>query len=1803
MKRAELKALMDWLLTQHEQGVSRGAGRIPLEHFAGLNAVPHDPTAPAAEPFTPKDPFDGNIVKYLEREYPGLVEKTPGLKLMDPAVYGDWNFSFKRPLDLLSIPAYLTEKGIMGLDYTADAMLLGKPSSSSMGDDEWQRFRYHANPAFRAGASWLHSVWAANDGKKVLMALNPVAPVPLRMAAAKEVIENASKHFVEQARNGHPWAASHPEEVSAMYRIPLDVTNYLGGVPLQAMREAGYLADVQKLTPIVMEASDLGRKVYRQTKSIDKAVAAVSAHLADVGSLSGGLGLHDGSIGRLIVQGVDSALPGVRDVAGRFAKPWSNFQAEAVASQLYHDLGFRVNAPASFSIPFADWWRKPSELHYGAMKEMAGPAMDTMRSYAASKQQALASLDLPKRVKALASLSYPSEKVVGDVLYALKTVPRAAHDVAGSFERGFLTMAQGDSRLGGIPQKTVDLAKDIAVRLGHGWNGHGPWEETYSLRQSVLEKVTGGGAPTLDDAFKTAQSYLKEGKGAFAESAPIKVLANWIANVETRVPRDLKLNTILEELEGVKGAVQKTYDTAAANGYSRARQEAAGILKVADQLRDDLKSFQLNPELKSLDEGGAILSVIKPFNNAMRIGQLFLQPVTALKNAVNSIGEKALASGVAAEDAASSAWAYLRGGKMPAASVDLMGQPLNFFADPALYQTGVAGAKETFPSIFSLNPMAKMTHGENLARQATGTANYWAKVDELTAAFPRMSRDDVHRKALSAASETVANFHFNSDDIPKAAQLMRTIMGYPDFNLRDLGVYLDLAAKYPAQALALGRTLDLYNMATHGNGLRVGTLPGTNYTFRFDPTALSGAVKAVERLTDIRPADPRVAQANADAAGGDGTLLGEMGRAGYYMNHYASQGLRSLAGGFLPHVSMFLHSAGLDTPGSAAPTINAYEAALSAAGKSLFGVEVQTSDAIESALGRNPGEERAAFERRKIVAYAAGEKLKGRNLDPYQAAAEYRQHELVSKGLAMFVPGMKVVTDGSQAIAEKLGRAKDLILSADGDNTRIESIKAQIRVDPDLAPTAPLLPLSPREWAHAAGKRVSGLVGLANTPPPNPGDPAPENWGYEVGTATGPMAAAYQGEPKPVLLAATDIPKPTLAAYAPPDSWAKDPTTGMFVPRWNQGFDKRGVSARDRQLAATIANETIYQASHLAKSPKQFVEMLNQVKDANGTPWIVPFVDSAFEYAKKTGQSADLNLSNLIPAFTAINLSRAGGEYAGVLDSDLPRSIGENVSRMTNWVRSEINGHGLNTAEMRKVLSSPESLAAFAQGKSGIKPGALPQTFDPVAALDPYVFARVKENIRETDWGMAERNAIGRRMEAFPEMGKIVGDLQDAVRNPRKVEATLSNANALIAEGRLPKDFWNILDNTTTYRNLYDNVGVAASFPEAKSVIDRLVVRNRDGRIVDINEAGLFELALDPRMEPLRPYLQAARGGAYGSDISNAINQGVASLPQGWADTIEKAAPVDQAATQAHFREVANLASGNHGPDFTAILQAVGYTATQAAAPKATPPSAMTARLAGNPSEFSVSPGQLAKELPVDRRAWFEGASSYGSAPFRSVSQLIGTSISDWQAESRRYAAAGAPEQAPGFFTVLGQNAKRQMVQGTTAENVAVGAQAVATGLSLANTFDLIPADGDGRAAFNGFMTATSTFFALGGPATAPISAPVAIAAGIYTGLKGGGGGGDPRAREIQEENLKLNRERLELQRQQYEESLRQQSVRDLRQNVQDLARSIAGGARPTSTDVSTRLATFQRRPSYGSKIGLVDALTRSLSTQLKPSY
>ncbi len=83
-----------------------------------------------------------------------------------------------------------------------------------------------------------------------------------------------------------------------------------------------------------------------------------------------------------------------------------------------------------------------------------------------------------------------------------------------------------------------------------------------------------------------------------------------------------------------------------------------------------------------------------------------------------------------------------------------------------------------------------------------------------------------------------------------------------------------------------------------------------------------------------------------------------------------------------------------------------------------------------------------------------------------------------------------------------------------------------------------------------------------------------------------------------------------------------------------------------------------------------------------------------------------------------------------------------------------------------------------------------------------------------------------------------------------------------------------------------------------------------------------------------------------------------------------------------------------------------------------------------------------------------------------------------------------------------------------------------------------------------------------------------------------------------------MARERMALQQQQFQETLRRNSIATIQSREQALAIGTRGGINPTQmAALQPHLATYTRRPTFQSRIGLVDSAERAIGSAIHPRW
>lgn len=1625
--------------------------------------------------------------------------------------------------------------------------------------------------------------------------------------------------------------------------------NSLDGLKKNAAEADGHRAALDTHTKALEQIVKDAPPAPAALSNSDEAFHAVNTVLREQTWL-GGPGIYDGSIARRVVEwarhGVGTDAAGVMP-HGVFPMP----TIEEAANQLVQFYHVRTTAPSpGMRAGIANWVRNASEINYPGLKEFAGRTQDFMRSYATQKALAIEKMDLAGRVKGLSSLTKSPQEVVDDVLYVLKNTVRSPGDIAGSFDRSVLGKFNSGDRMSGIAPGVIELAKEIAVKLGTGHNG-GPLsitkKQVEAAAKGVTTRTTGEWA-TAKGGRAAAAAKENAAKGLvdeFADTAPLDVFTNWLAKTETEVARDMGRETLLAELKGMRANAQQILTRAVETGKSSIALEARMVIGSADKLADDIMNFTVNKTVEENIPGAKnfMVQALQKANKVSRIVQLFAQPLTAVKNGTNSIIEKGWLSlvadgGMPALEAsgktAESFWQFLRASAPPPVRLGIDGKPIYTSADTALYMVGKSGVAEEAPSILNIfSPMKLMTKGETLARDLSGAA-YYTKAQEYLKAFPG-AFDDANIFARNFVSQLEAKWHFNPDDLAPVQSMLRYGFAFPDFNARDLGLGLSLMKRYPLETWALGKSMDLLDIATHGEGIPV-SVPGSDKVIRIRPRSFSGFLGKLDNITSWDAPDPRKVQAGVDAAGGEGSFGGEMARIGYWTTSGAYQAMTKINGSLLPYFGALVSPIVDKAPG----TYNSMESALQTSARQIFGVDIQATDLFDWANGRNSGENREMYRSRQVQTYHAAQLHAGRELSLPQAEREYGADDMATKWIGTIFPGMKVVDRAVDSFNEVLYDAKNKLVMAGDDPQAIQDVKGSLVTENPLL--SGVLPLTPKESARLTARKGGGFVGAMKD---EPSEPAPHT--YEAKGVRG-MLAAYLGEEPKLVPAAASSPllykTDEIQSYENPVSWKFSADGIPYAVYKKAGFwESRSTAHGNKMAIGRILNEHVQIAGRVAATPEQYRDYIYSIKDENGVPWVAEAIGSIFQQLSTTGTEATGVVPQLIPAWAAMNLAKGKEFWQATPATDLPRGMQDNVRNMTSWALTEIKLHGGSDA-IKDAMSTAEKFKQFAASKGPIKPIQPPVTFNASKNIEPWVHARVLESIQPDVYSRAANAKMGTMMVEHPEFQKFIGKLQNATISGR--EHTLDDAVEFgrkgIAAGTIPPNAMQLIESTPMFKDLFDRVSTAAMDKEADQLWNHLVYKDRrSGKPLGVNPVALAEIAASPVYRDWLPALQHLASGDAGAGKADWITQAQGLMDPSVAAYVEfkKTASPEQRA--AYKIENMDARTGSFHPELYSILGRSSLDETRPSAsvplptgqdmpdlsivPKTAPRTEAAQPVQGAPTASGIAPLEGRQGLtsaplslpwaytgPLKTEGQYGGVADFVTRNYNEVVPKQGSWDKQMEAHRKYIEGGGAPRSfADGRDSVPPPAGPRPSVGAAMWSNfknadgpsqARIGVQGAQVAFQLAD-LSLQLAGGEMPREVSAGMSGLSAGFGVAAMmGFSPPGLVIGAAVGIMTGIVGSKKRPQYDNR-MNEENLRINRERLDMQLRQEAENNRQRDIRDLRTREGDLVKAISGGAAYDKRAVATQLAQFQRRGTYASKVGLIDSLEREMASALKPKW
>ncbi len=486
---------------------------------------------------------------------------------------------------------------------------------------------------------------------------------------------------------------------------------------------------------------------------------------------------------------------------------------------------------------------------------------------------------------------------------------------------------------------------------------------------------------------------------------------------------------------------------------------------------------------------------------------------------------------------------------------------------------------------------------------------------------------------------------------------------------------------------------------------------------------------------------------------------------------------------------------------------------------------------------------------------------------------------------------------------------------------------------------------------------------------------------------------------------------------------------------------------------------------------------------------------------------------------------------------------------------------------------------------------------------------RKMQEAAHTMVGVAQSKWDLKQKQAYPEMGKFVGMLQDAVRPGPAQEGKLQDAIAFgeagMRRGTLPPNAYEEV-KSPQYRDLYERVENAAMVHGTSSVWEFINFKDpMTGRMTGrVNPVALQEIAANPRYNAWRPEIQQLASGRAGDYHANAIANAVQELHPIAREEVQANLVANPEVLDAHRTENFNSMTGRIHPDLSQLLTGMfGQGETFGGSGFARAISTPAAKEVPNFVTASDSQGRALP--PVSRDPIGKSSNRpYGEfyagtdTPKSGINSPARFMAASWGAYQKEVASHREGTPPPSYASNVAQT--WDSMDG--AEKTRTGASAVGTAYQAANMInqlsggDEFPAEVQGAAA--AFQTSFSIYASSGfNPYSLIVAIPMGVMQGVLTSNQAG---------ERDEQRKKIQKSKddyLAIENARRLEAERQQSIRDLTGRESRLAKLMPAMTPQQKAAIEPHLATFQRRPTFQSRLGLVDAAERAVGTALRPRW
>jgi uncharacterized protein YfiM (DUF2279 family) len=1084
-------------------------------------------------------------------------------------------------------------------------------------------------------------------------------------------------------------------------------------------------------------------------------------------------------------------------------------------------------------------------------------------------------------------------------------------------------------------------------------------------------------------------------------------------------------------------------------------------------------------------------------------------------------------------------------GRLPTQLRGINGQLLDF--GHSLVQE--AGEYDTLSSNLSKLSGSYEQHASN----ALGSAAYGSKMAEAQGAG--IAAEDAHDQAYKYAKDLVSKFHYDYQDAPFVWKIAEPLYDFGQHHFHNAALYTSLAAEHPAEAVYATKLLDAQyrdaSMDRQGN-IR---FPGTDMAIDPDQFSTARRVAALLARTDqvVPPGDSSMAKAIKAAhwLGGDFSIVP---KAALTM------------GGELSLASMH-------EPSSLIDTVDKVSKALKTGSFS------PSEDALRF-MGWDGKMPKDQFEQQKINEYYAASQLSDKPITAQQAQDVYRQHAAIADVLSQTTgvqmtptpqgaEKLKVLRDTYGQIETQVGR--DAFLSMHPEVNNVTGFPRYANPDQKAARSF--------EQMQSDDAYLKEAVDKAKLAP----QPEKESFIRSLPTEVMRKAKEFWGD-----ILDNIKPGEASAAETPERKVVYDPKTKLY-------------SYEDQQVTP---QDTI--AAHAAKA--QAIGLSNIE--------ITHAVDEAYSQPDPVKAQARITAVPGLPE--ALKHASANDFKARAVDKFLTDpannptdAVKHNELRIQDAAKAAAE---LNPSAGLRYVKNPtvDSLKALVGNR--ITAGT------DLEAVNQDMAVRIS-NALATKAGGYHMAVEKQQQVEYPETNAYLSELKSAAyRSPYSIPAVLDKGIKLAQNQQLSPDFFSRLRETNP--GLWGDMTTAYYRPELDLATKQLFPF---GVNKEINPVRLGEMLLDPHGQLLVGILRD-HGAPQVTDKLNELATTPIPLHDGM--TLDDLTSNRQQAFSQAIHDV-DIRTGLQ-PDFqqtmrtlTAevntplpVAQQAPADLVQTSTSTAPPPSISAAPTAPDFTGATQSLGQMADSF----------VHNYDIRPTKSIEPPTYTPLT-----SRFYSTA--PQILQGYSQYRTQEiaqARQIEIEGGHPEGsltpnlfsswVAFSSNpdgsasmnplpAMGAAATLAQLGDRLAGDAPDSVAarsINGFSTALSSGIAAGtmatwlgaGAAAGPIGLAVGLAAGLATGLMKG-------KKQDNSEAMEMQRQRIALQREQFEEQQRKQSVNELQTRERTLAQAASTGTAQQRQQLAqaNALNQFRVRPTYGSRIGMVDSVERELASALKPHW